>query len=368
MPRTPGVHLAGIADLSPDGARANLQRVGWPAEQTAAASIDDAIRSSATHVGDDWQALVRHPAIDVIVECTATLIAAVDHCLEAFAHGKARGQRHRRGRRLLWSAAGTPRRSRRGVFDGFGDQPALICDLVDWARTCGFSRCRAGRAATRLPHFCESTPETVWGYYGLTPERRAAASTRRCSTAFDGSKPSIESTAVANATGLAVLSDGLLYLPGSIDQIPNLTPAQRRRRAGEEGHGRGDLITAPGRHTDQLRHPHGRVTVEAETDYIAHRSRNTTRRPTTVGAISTPTSAGTRSASKSARALPASPCAASPPASRRAWHADVVATAKRDQTRRVAGRRSAATPSGASCNRHPSPSPSAACRSAWRTR
>ena len=29
VPRTPGVHLVGIADLSPDAARANLARVGW---------------------------------------------------------------------------------------------------------------------------------------------------------------------------------------------------------------------------------------------------------------------------------------------------------------------------------------------------
>jgi predicted homoserine dehydrogenase-like protein len=29
IPRTPGVHLVGIADLSPGGARSNLARVGW---------------------------------------------------------------------------------------------------------------------------------------------------------------------------------------------------------------------------------------------------------------------------------------------------------------------------------------------------
>ena len=40
VPRTPGVHLAAIADLSPDNARANLARVGWKPERTAAASID----------------------------------------------------------------------------------------------------------------------------------------------------------------------------------------------------------------------------------------------------------------------------------------------------------------------------------------
>src|ERR1700710_2221603 len=81
IPRTPGVHLVGIADLSPDAARANLARVGWQPEASRAASPDAAIKTGATHVADDWEALLRHPAIDVIVECTGNPIAAVDHCL-----------------------------------------------------------------------------------------------------------------------------------------------------------------------------------------------------------------------------------------------------------------------------------------------
>eukprot|EP01036_Dinobryon_divergens_P041796 gene41796-55447_t len=55
----------------------------------------------------------------------------------------------------------------------FGDQPALICDLVDWARTCGFPVVAAGRGHKWLPHFSESTPDTVWANYGLTPEQAA---------------------------------------------------------------------------------------------------------------------------------------------------------------------------------------------------
>ena len=70
IPRTPGVHLVGIADLSPDGARANLARVGWKPEQSQAASLDAALKDGTTHIGEDWQALVRHPGIDLIVECT----------------------------------------------------------------------------------------------------------------------------------------------------------------------------------------------------------------------------------------------------------------------------------------------------------
>ena len=88
IPRTPGVHLVGIADLSPDGARANLARVGWEPERLQAKSLDDAVKLGTTHVSEDWQALVRHPAIDVVVECTGSPLHAVDHILEAFANRK----------------------------------------------------------------------------------------------------------------------------------------------------------------------------------------------------------------------------------------------------------------------------------------
>ncbi|MCB0074189.1 MAG: Gfo/Idh/MocA family oxidoreductase, partial [Caldilineaceae bacterium] len=226
IPRTPGVQLLGIADLNPDGARRNLGRVGWDAERLTAPSLDAAVKDGRTHVGDDWQALVRHPAIDVIVECTGHPIAAVDHCLEAFAHGK-----HVVNVTVEADAFCGPLLARRAQEAGvvyslaFGDQPALICDLVDWARCCGFPVVAAGRGHKWLPHFAQSTPQTVWGYYGLTPEQaeRGGLNPKMFNSFLDGSKPSIESTAVANATGLAVPSDGLLYPPASVEDIPFVT-------------------------------------------------------------------------------------------------------------------------------------------------
>src|SRR6059058_4597556 len=225
VPRTPGVHLAGIADLSPDAARANLARIGWKAERSQAASIDEALKTGATHVGTDWQALVRHLAIDVVVEGTGNPIAAVDHCLEAFAQRK-----HVVNVTVEADAFCGPLLARRAAQAGvvyslaFGDQPALICDLVDWARTCGFPVVAAGRGHKWLPHFCESTPETVWGYYGLTPEqaRRGGLNPKMFNSFLDGSKPAIETTAVCNATGLTPAPDGLSYPPGSVDEIPSL--------------------------------------------------------------------------------------------------------------------------------------------------
>ncbi|NKE67543.1 flagellar biosynthesis protein FlgA [Ramlibacter sp. RBP-2] len=273
VPRTPGVHLVGIADLAPDAARTNLARVGWKAEQSAARSLDAAITEGTTHVGEDWQALVRHPAIDVIVECTGHPIAAVDHCLEAFANGK-----HVVNVTVEADAFCGPLLARKAAQAGvvyslaFGDQPALICDLVDWARTCGFPVVAAGRGHKWLPHFSESTPDTVWNNWGLTPEqaRRGGLNPKMFNSFLDGSKPSIESTAVANATGLEVPSNGLLYPPASIEDIPYVT-----RPVSEGGvlerKGMVEVISsleADGRAIPYEIRMGVWVTVEGETEYI----------------------------------------------------------------------------------------------------
>jgi predicted homoserine dehydrogenase-like protein len=148
----------------------------------------------------------------------------------------------------------------------------LICDLVDWARTCGFPVVAAGRGHKWLPHFSQSTPETVWGYYGLTPEQaqRGGLNPKMFNSFLDGSKPSIECTAVANATGLAVPSNGLRYPPASVADIPYVT-----RPISEGGvlERKGMVEVISSLETDGRPIPYDIrmgvwVTVEAETEYI----------------------------------------------------------------------------------------------------
>jgi predicted homoserine dehydrogenase-like protein len=226
VPQTPGVHLVAIADLNPEAARRNLARVGWKAEQTQARSADDALKHGTTWLTDDWQAVATLPQLDVLVECTGSPVHAVDHILKAIEHGK-----HVVNVTVEADAFCGPLLARKAADKGvvyslaFGDQPALICDLVDWARTCGFDVVAAGRGHKWLPHFAQSTPETVWGHYGLSPEQaeRGGLNPKMFNSFLDGSKPSIESTAVANATGLSVPSNGLLYPPASVADIPRVT-------------------------------------------------------------------------------------------------------------------------------------------------
>ena len=275
VPRTPGVHLIGIADLSIDNARANLARVGWPAHQASAKSLDDAVKQGLTYLAEDWQSLVAHPLVDVVVECTGNPIAAVEHCLAAFAHGK-----HVVNVTVEADAFCGPLLARKAAEAGlvyslaFGDQPALICDLVDWARTCGFPVTAAGRGHKWLPHFSESTPETVWGNYGLTPEQaaRGGLNPKMFNSFLDGSKPSIECTAVSNATGLHVPSNGLLYPPASVEDIPFVTRPMSEGGVLERK-GMVEVISsleADGRVIPYDIRMGVWVTVEAETDYIKH--------------------------------------------------------------------------------------------------
>ncbi|WP_341872613.1 NAD(P)H-dependent oxidoreductase [Sinorhizobium fredii] len=223
--KTPGVHLVAIADLSPSRAMQNLQRVGWNERQYAAGSIAEALKHGTTFVTDDWQTLTTHPEITIIAECTGNPIAAVEHCLSAFANGKHVINVTVEADALCGSMLAEKARSADVIYSlAYGDQPALACDLVDWARAAGFPVVAAGRGHKWLPKFRESTPETVWEHWGVTADQaRIGGMNPKMFNAFlDGTKPAIESAAIANATGLGVPEDGLSFPPGSVEDIPTL--------------------------------------------------------------------------------------------------------------------------------------------------
>ena len=271
--RTPGVHLVGVADLSVPRAREALTRTGWVAERFAARSLDDAAKAGATYVGDNVEALIAHPAVDIIIEVTGNPIAAVGHALKAFA-----AKKHIVMVTVEADAFCGPLLARRAaeagvVYSlGYGDQPALICDLVDWARTAGFDVAAAGRGHKWLPHYVASTPETVWGYYGLTEEqaRLGGLSPQMFNSFLDGSKPAIESAAVCNATGLRPPPNGLEFPPCALDDLPFVC---RPKSEGGQLHFKGQVEVLSSLERDGRQIPHHIrwgvfVAFEGDSDYV----------------------------------------------------------------------------------------------------
>ncbi len=223
--RLPGVHVVGIADLNPEQARSNLRLAHWPDDRFGAGSVAAAIQSGATFVCDEAAMLIAAPEIDIIVECTGNPVVAVTHLTAAFAAGKHVISATVEADALCGAALARAARQAGVIYSmAFGDQPALVCDLVDWARTCGFEVAAAGRGHKWRPEYRHSTPDTVWDHWGLTAEQaeRGRLNPKMFNSFLDGTKPAIESSAIANACGLSVPAAGLAFPSGSIDDLPNL--------------------------------------------------------------------------------------------------------------------------------------------------
>jgi predicted homoserine dehydrogenase-like protein len=106
----------------------------------------------------------------------------------------------------------------------YGDQPALVAEMVDWARSAGFMVAAAGKGTKYLPLYHLVTPDDVWTHYGLTAaEAKAAGMNPQMFNSFlDGTKSAIEMAAIANACALDVPSDGLQFPPCGADNLAHV--------------------------------------------------------------------------------------------------------------------------------------------------
>jgi predicted homoserine dehydrogenase-like protein len=228
--RTPGMHVVAIADLDPARARASLARVGWVEQRTAAHDAEEALRRGTTWLTADSAALVASPHVDVVVEATGSPAAGIRHALLCAEHRKHVVMVNVEADALAGPLLAERAREAGVVYSlAYGDQPALICEQVDWARAAGLEVIAAGKGTKFLPRYHRSTPDTVWGDYGLTPEEAAAGgmNARMFNSFLDGTKSAIEMAAVANATGLTTPPDGLVFPPCGADELPRvLRPRQ----------------------------------------------------------------------------------------------------------------------------------------------
>lgn len=212
--RAPGVDVVAVADLDPLRAGNALVDAGF---DRTTLHFGDELREGQVLATGDADAVLAADGIDVLIEATGSPLDAVRHIRRALASGKDVVNVTVEADALVGPAlAAEADRADRVYSFAYGDQPALICELVEWARINGFDVVAAGKGTLHQPGFASTTPDTVWERYGFDPAvADAAGYDRRMFTSFvDGTKSAIEMAAVASATGLGV-ADGGLRFPSS---------------------------------------------------------------------------------------------------------------------------------------------------------
>jgi predicted homoserine dehydrogenase-like protein len=214
VPTIPGLEIATVADLDPERARHACRTVGWDAGRIARTQF---VASGAEACGD--------PRVEVIVEATGSPPAGIAHARAAITAGKHIVMVNVEADALAGPLLAEEARAKGVVYSlAYGDQPALTCELIDWARACGFEVVAAGKGTKYLPSYHAVTPDDVWAHYGLTPEEaaRGGMNPQMFNSFLDGTKSAIEMAAIANASGLDVPPDGLRFPPCGVDDLPQV--------------------------------------------------------------------------------------------------------------------------------------------------
>src|SRR6202030_4423500 len=214
VPTMPGVEVSVIADLDPERARNACRTVGWDIDRIARTAF---VASGAEACAD--------PSVEVIVEATGSPPAGIAHARAAIAASKHIVMVNVEADVLAGPLLAEEARGAGVVYSlAYGDQPALTAEMVDWARATGFRVVAAGKGPKYLPAHHDVTPAGVWGHYGLTAgEAQSAGMNPQMFNSFlDGTKSAIEMAAIANATGLNVPGEGLLFPPCGVDDLPHV--------------------------------------------------------------------------------------------------------------------------------------------------
>ncbi len=272
---TRGIHVVGIADINLERARSACTKTGWSEEQTASTSIDNAVKTAGTLLTENAETLLQTNEIDLVIEATGDVSTGIRHCLLAIENRK-----HIIMVNVEADVVAGPLLARRASEAGviyslaWGDQPALICEHVDWARAAGFNVVCAGKGTRYYPSFHASTPDTAWENFGWTQEmaQRGDANPKMFNSFIDGTKSAIEMTAVCNATGLTPQADGLNFPPCSVTELAQI--CKPKHAGGVISHaGTTEVVSSLNRDMSPVPNHLQMgtyVVVEADNDYVRH--------------------------------------------------------------------------------------------------
>ncbi len=213
-PHTKGLNVFTICDLNIDKAKKACREVGWSKDQ-----INNIIFT------EDFEKAINNDEVDVVVEATGHPSSGIKHARTCFKYGKHVIMVNVEADVLAGPSLSAEANSAEVVFSmAYGDQPSLTLEIIEWAKASGFKVTAAGKGTKYMPEYHYSTPKTVWDYYGLTSDEaeKAGMNSKMFNSFLDGTKSSLEMSAIANASGLNVPNNGLLFPPCGMDDLASL--------------------------------------------------------------------------------------------------------------------------------------------------
>ena len=213
-PHTKGLNVFTICDLNIDKAKKACREVGWSENQ-----INNVIFT------EDFEKAINDDEVDVVVEATGHPSSGIKHARTCFKYGKHVIMVNVEADVLAGPSLSAEANSAEVVFSmAYGDQPSLTLEIIEWARASGFKVTAAGKGTKYMPEYHYSTPKTVWDHYGLTSDEaeKAGMNSKMFNSFLDGTKSSLEMSAIANASGLNVPNNGLLFPPCGMDDLASL--------------------------------------------------------------------------------------------------------------------------------------------------
>ena len=213
-PHTKGLNVFTICDLNIDKAKKACREVGWGEDQ-----INNVIFT------EDFEKAINDDEVDVVVEATGHPSSGIKHARTCFKYGKHVIMVNVEADVLAGPSLSAEANSAEVVFSmAYGDQPSLTLEIIEWARASGFKVTAAGKGTKYMPEYHYSTPKTVWDHYGLTSDEaeKAGMNSKMFNSFLDGTKSSLEMSAIANASGLNVPNNGLLFPPCGMDDLASL--------------------------------------------------------------------------------------------------------------------------------------------------
>jgi len=227
--RIPGIIVSLIADIDKEKAVRGFAKFSRrkPKDIVEVKDADTAnhyLEKNVPVITTSSQTLIESD-IDVILESTGVPEVAAKHAYDAISRGKNIVMATVEAECVVGPLLAKLAKERNVVYSqAYGDQPALICELYDWAVSSGLKVVAAGEGTAARLEWRHATPEDALQRFGFTRDeaKRLKMNPKMYNTFLDTTKCAVEMVAVCNATGLKPDIRGMHFPLGSVKEVPRL--------------------------------------------------------------------------------------------------------------------------------------------------